>query len=309
MTRSIRPLLAGLLGSLLALLTCPAFAAPAPEIAITVDDMPAHGPLPAGETRVGVAERMIAALKDEGLTGVYGFVNGGFAEANPGSDAVFPLWRKAGFRFGSHTWSHPNLNDLSAEDYEAGIARDEPLLQRIAGETDWHWFRFPFLQEGSDPAKRLEIRHYLAAHGYHIAQVTMDFGDYAWNEPYARCMAKGDQAAVAKLEQAYLDSARENAAGFRTLSKAIYGRDIPYVLLMHIGAFDAHMLPRLIALYRSLGFRFVTLPEAERDPAYASDVDPSRPPEPVGLVAKARARNIPIPPLYTQMAMLDGMCR
>lgn len=306
MTRFLRAL-----ACLLALTAAPAFAAPAPppEIAITFDDLPVHGPLPAGETRLGIAEQIVAALKGAGLRGVYGFVNGGFAEAAPGSEAVFPAWRRAGFPLGNHTWSHPNLNDLTAQDYEAQIARDEPLLQRIAGGADWHWFRYPFLSEGQDPAKREEVRRFLAARGYHIAQVTMDFADYAFNDPYARCLAKSDKAAVARLEQAYLDSARENARGFRTLSKALYGRDIPYVLLMHIGAFDAHMLPRLLALYRELGFRFVTLPEAERDPAYASDVDPSRPPEPVGLVAKARAKGIPIPPLYTHNGMLDGMCR
>jgi hypothetical protein len=69
------------------------------------------------------------------------------------------------------------------------------------------------------------------------------------------------------------------------------------------------MLPRLLALYRELGFRFVTLPEAERDPAYAADVDPSLPAEPVGLVARARAKGLAIPPLYTQMAGLDAVCR
>jgi peptidoglycan/xylan/chitin deacetylase (PgdA/CDA1 family) len=297
-----------LLAGLAAASAIPATAADAPEIAITVDDLPVHGPLPAGETRLSIARKMIAALKGAGLRQVYGFANGGFAEASPGSDAALAAWRKAGFPLGNHSWSHPNLNDLSAADYEAGIARDEPLLRRLAGGTDWRWFRYPFLSEG-DPEKRAEVRHYLATRGYRIAQVTMDFADYAFNDPYARCMAKGDVASVARLEQAYLDSARENAHGFRTLARAIYGRDIPYVLLLHIGAFDARMLPRLLALYREQGFRFVTLPEAERDPAYAADVDPSRPPEPVGLVARARAKGIAIPPLYTQSAMLDGMCR
>src|SRR5689334_19819541 len=83
-----------------------------PEIAITVDDLPVHGPLPAGETRLGTAEKMIAALKAAGLRGVYGFANGGFAEANPGSDAALTAWRKAGFPLGNHSWSHANLNDL-----------------------------------------------------------------------------------------------------------------------------------------------------------------------------------------------------
>ena len=42
------------------------------------------------------------------------------------------------------------------------------------------------------------------------------------------------------------------------MAQALYGRDIPYVLLLHIGAFDA----RLLASYQSRGFRFVTLVEA-----------------------------------------------
>lgn len=266
-----------LLASLLALFAAPAFAAPErpPEIAFTFDDLPVHGPLPIGETRLGIAEKIISALKAAGISGVYGFVNGGFAEANPGSEKVFPAWRGAGFPLGNHTWSHPNLNDLSAQDYEAQIARDDALLQRIVAGADWHWFRYPFLAEGNDPAKRVEVRHFLASHGYHIAQVTMDFADYAFNEPYARCLAKGDKAAVARLEQAYLDSARENASGFRTLSRALYGRDIPYVLLMHIGAFDARMLPKLLAQYKEEGFRFVTLPEAERN--YDDAVTPPLP--------------------------------
>jgi hypothetical protein len=50
----------------------------------------------------------------------------------------------------------------------------------------------------------------LKAHGYRIASVTMSFGDYAWNEPYARCMAKGDAAAVAVLEASYLKAAKDS---------------------------------------------------------------------------------------------------
>jgi peptidoglycan/xylan/chitin deacetylase (PgdA/CDA1 family) len=306
MTRRLHTLFA----ALFALCAWPTAAAERPpEIAITVDDLPVHGALPPGETRASVGDRMISALKAAGLKQVYGFINAGAAEASPGSDAVFAAWRKAGFILGNHTWLHQDLDAVPPAEYEAGIARDEPVLERLAGGTDWRWFRYPYLHEGKDSAARLDVRRYLGRRGYRIAQVTMDFGDYAWNDPYARCMTKGDQAAVATLEHSYLEAARESARGFRTLSRALYGRDIPYVLLLHIGAFDAHMLPRLIALYREEGFRFTTLPEAERDPAYAADVNPALPPEPVGLAASAVAKGILVPPLYTQVAMLDGMCR
>ena len=45
------------------------------------------------------------------------------------------------------------------------------------------------------------------------------------------------------------------------------------MLLLHVGAFDAKMLPELIALFRQRGFQFVTLPQAQADPAYSQDPD------------------------------------
>jgi hypothetical protein len=99
----------------------------------------------------------------------------------------------------------------------------------------------------------------------------MSFGDYAWNEPYARCMAKGDAAAVATLEASYLKAAKDSLDFERGLSATLYGRDIPYVLLMHAGAFDARMMPRLLKLYQDNGVTFVSLEEAERDKFYAAD--------------------------------------
>ena len=46
---------------------------------------------------------------------------------------------------------------------------------------------------------------------------------------------------------------------------------------MHVGAFGARMLPRVLAQYRRLGFRFVSLPDAESDPFYAAAADPRLP--------------------------------
>ena len=101
----------------------------------------------------------------------------------------------------------------------------------------------------------------------------MDFEDYLWNEPYARCAAKGDTVAIQRLHDTYLATAASYIETYRTMAKTLYGREMPYVLLLHAGAFDARMLPELLALYRSRGFRFISLPEAERDPAYAEDPD------------------------------------
>src|SRR5260370_16273942 len=101
----------------------------------------------------------------------------------------------------------------------------------------------------------------------------MSFGDYLWNEPYARCAAKNDTAAIAQLESSYLDAAAADADFRRAMSKTLFGHDIPYVLLMHVGAFDAPMLPRLLPLYPTKGFTFVSLEAAQQDPFYMSSLD------------------------------------
>jgi hypothetical protein len=140
-------------------------------------------------------------------------------------------------------------------------------------DKDWHWFRYPYLWEGDTLEKRHAIRAYLKEHEYKIAQVTLDFEDYAWNGPYARCADKNDKQAIAWLKESYLNTAREYMALDRKMAKQIFGRDIKYVLLLHIGAFDATMLPKLLAQMKQDGFKFVTIQEAESDPAYQSDPD------------------------------------
>lgn len=279
-----------------------------PAIAFTFDDLPAHLPLPPGETAPSVVASIAQTLRAAGIGGVYGFVNAAGVAADPGLNQSLLAWRAAGLPLGNHGWSHANLNGVPLDSYLAEIARGEPVLARLMGDGDWRWYRYPYLAEGDDPARRAAVRRYLAAHRYRIAQVTMSFADYLWNPPYARCSAARDTAAIARLEASYLAAARESLDRSRALSRALYGRDIPYVLLMHVGAFDAHMLPRLIALYRAAGVRFVSLPEAERDPAYAADIDPSLPPAP-GLEGRLAAAGRPLPPpAHDYAAELAAMC-
>jgi lysophospholipase L1-like esterase len=265
-----------------------------PMIALTFDDMPAHGPLPIGGDRLTIARAIIAALQAHRAP-AFGFFNGGFA-TDASAPEVLAAWRRAGFPIGNHTWSHGNLDATSAAAFLADAARDEPVLETAGGTGDWRWFRYPFLSEGADAAKRDAVRAGLKAKGYRVAAVTMSFGDYAWNDAYARCVAKRDDAAIDGLEASYLAAARAQAQRSRALAASALGRDIPYVLLMHLGAFDARMLPRLLTLYESLGFGFTTLPAAEADPFYAAALDLSRPGPSPTLEAAAAAKGAPVPP-------------
>lgn len=245
-------------------------------LAVTIDDLPSHGPLPWGETRLEVARRIVRALYDAGAPPTYGFVNGVRLVNHPEDAAVLDLWRSSGNPLGNHTYTHVNLAEDSAEEFESDILQNEGVIRpRMAGE-DWHWFRYPFLAESTGTEKGELVHRFVRERGYKIAGVTMSFGDYLWNEPYGRCSARSDQQGIALLERSYLEAARVEAEYRVQWSQAKYGRTIPFVLLLHVGAFDARMLPRLLKLYKTLGFTLVSLEAAERDPAYADDLFPKQ---------------------------------
>ena len=149
----------------------------------------------------------------------------------------------------------------------------------------------------------------MAQRGYKIAAVTMSFGDYQWNEPYARCKAKGDEKAIALLQSSFLSAAEDSISYYRDMSRALNGRDIPYVLLMHIGALDAEMVPRLLSLYQSKGFQFVTLAQAESDDFYGIDTDLSLGPGADMLEGLMADRHLTLPAHNPPKVEFDALCR
>lgn len=284
-------------------------AAVAQEVALTFDDLPGQGTLPPGETRLGVVARLVAALADAEAPPTIGFINAASIEAGVEDAAGLEVWRSAGHLLGNHGWSHANLDGAREEVIESEITRNEPMLVALAKDTDWRWFRYPFLAEGQTPTVRHAIRAVLRQRGYRVASVTMDFSDWAFNEPYARCRSAGDAAGVATLERLYLTAAEDALTSSRMLSNSLYGRDIPYVLLLHIGALDAHMLPRLLRMFQARGVRLVTLERAMADPFYEVDRRAENGPGRLTLEAAAAEAGLSMPPRLDLLPTLAALCR
>jgi peptidoglycan/xylan/chitin deacetylase (PgdA/CDA1 family) len=277
----------------------------APEIAITIDDLPVHSPYPPGVTPLDVNRQMVAALKAEHAP-VTAFVN---AVNMKDADTMQALreWRSAGFVLGNHGWSHRHLSEMTLSEFEEELTKDEPVLQSLATGTDWRWFRYPFLDEGIDQAQRIAARQILAKHGYRVAAVTTGFADWAWTPAYARCTVKRDTSGVAELERLYVAAVKKSIADDRETAHKLYGRDISYVLLMHVSAMSAHMMPQVLKLYRDAGYRFITLPQAESDPAYREYTDLNLAP-PASRAELAKARGVILPPSPDYSATLAAIC-
>jgi peptidoglycan/xylan/chitin deacetylase (PgdA/CDA1 family) len=246
----------------------------AQKVAITMDDLPLNGTLPPGVTRAETTKNVLAILKKRHVPPVYGFINAKRLEGNADGAEALKLWAAAE-PVGNHTYSHMDLEQNTPEAFEREIEEDEPVLELLDAKDNWHWLRYPYLHEGDTVEKRRAVRAYLKAHGYRVAQVTLDWEDYLWNTAYARCAAKGDAKSIAWLRSSYLSTASEFLDLGREQAKLIYGHEINYVLLTHLGAFSSTILPDALDLLKKKGFKLVTLEEAESDPAY--EVDPDAP--------------------------------
>ena len=88
------------------------------------------------------------------------------------------------------------------------------------------------------------------------------------------------------------------------------GRDIKHIMLLHVGAFQTVMLPRLLELLQQRGFRLIPLPDAASDPAYAMQPDVASKFEGSFLDMSLAARNMtPVHHPSESLMWLDEVCR
>jgi peptidoglycan-N-acetylglucosamine deacetylase len=280
----------------------PASVSPAIEVAVTVDDLPLHGPLLKGQTRVDLARRMTAVFRAHHLPPVHGFINAARVEAYPWSREVLEVWRASGNHLGNHSWAHRNLDETPLEEYLVDITRNEPLLAALEPDrAAWHTWRYPYLHEGNDLEKRRAVRRFLAEHGYRIAEVTIDADDWAFSEPLARCMAQGDMAEAARLHAGFVEASVEELQRMRALGQQLEHRELRHVLLLHLGVADVDALDDLLTAYERLGVKWVTLDRALEDPFYAFDPDVAFKAGAAFPYVVAKARGVTVgPPIYAR---------
>ncbi len=253
-------------------------AAPLPAarrtIAVTVDDLPfvAHG-LPL-ETVARLSRDLVASLAARKVKAV-AFVNEDKLLVPGEVDARIALltaWLDAGMELGNHTFGHPGLTKTPLAAMEDAVVKGEAvtrwLLER-RGKT-LKWFRHPFAQTGTTRETRDAFEAFLGSRGYTVAPFTIEHEDWVFASADAKLAAEGDAAGQARLLAAYLDDFDARCSFYEERSRALFGREIPQVLLSHANALNARAMPLLLERLEKRGYTFVTLDEALSDPAWKS---------------------------------------
>uniref|UniRef100_I2Q3D6 Glycosyl transferase n=1 Tax=Desulfovibrio sp. U5L TaxID=596152 RepID=I2Q3D6_9BACT len=192
-------------------------------VALTFDD----GPDPKFTPRV------LDILKEEDVKATF-FIIGGNGEKNP--ELLRRIYAE-GHDIGNHTYTHPNIADVSATQLNLEVSATQRLLESVLGRQT-HLFRSPY-GEDSEPETQDQVRplEILGKQGYVFVGMRIDPSD--WKQP-------GVDAIV---EEAVHQA--ETGEG--------------NVVLLHDSGGDRSQtvaaLPRIIEALKEKGYRFATVSE------------------------------------------------
>ncbi len=227
------------------------------EIAITIDDLPFVGTNSNDEGNVRRSHerfmQIVQSLVDNHVPAT-GFIIAG--AIGRGQWQLLDEFRKEGFALGNHTYSHANLNHLSAEKYIEEIAHADKILTPVM--TQPKYFRYPYLAEGKGDVKQ-EIQDYLTANQYIVAPVTIDSKDYLFNARLLRVSWRDRAQYLSQIKKEYLDYIWRQTL---IAEKRSGGGQTKQILLVHANLLNSHFLGDVIKMYKSNGYRFISLNEA-----------------------------------------------
>ena len=245
----------------------------AQSVAFTFDDGPQLRETP----RLSAAERntaLLEALKRNHVKAAL-FVTLSFGADRPPGLALARAWGEAGQLIANHTVTHLDLNakDTGLKQYQEEISACDSVIRALPGFRPW--FRFPFLREGDTPEKRDGMRSFLKEHGLRDAYVSLDTSDWRLNAALEEALKAQPDANLAPFRSVYLAHLRQRAEAYRDLSRRLFGRDIPQILLLHHNLINALFLGDAIRLFKDMGWSITDPEAAYRDFVYT--LEPQRP--------------------------------
>jgi peptidoglycan/xylan/chitin deacetylase (PgdA/CDA1 family) len=247
-------------------------------VALTFDDLPLAGSLerltPAeklAEARA-VNKAILKTLRRRHAR-AFAFVNENkvIADGHVNENkAILRAWIRQGVELGNHTYSHADLSKITVEQFEKEIVDGEPSARLLMTEKakTLQYFRFPFNHTGETAEKHDAIAAFLQQRGYRVAACTIENSDWIFAHAYELMLDRKDTKSAARLRADYLEFSRKEVEYYGRLSQQIFGHEIPQVMVLHANRLNADTLEQVLKVFEKLNYRFVTLEEAQTDPAY-----------------------------------------
>ncbi len=245
-------------------------------MAVTFDDLPfQHSGQYTSAEHYKFNQQIIESIKRYHIPAV-GFVNESKLYNGEKIDSVrvkiLKLWLDAGLELGNHTFSHPNINEISFEEYKADLLKGEEITRNLAEERNlkYEYFRHPYLRSGKTEEVMLALKEFLRENNYKVAPVTIDNSEWIFAFAYNKAYREKDTDLMKKLGDDYVDYMIEKVKYYEDQSNKLFGRIIKQVLLVHANLLNAEYFDELAEAIKGEGYKFISLDEALEDEAYDS---------------------------------------
>ena len=241
---------------------------------VTIDDLP-YVKIGEGvylERARTATSKILNTLKKHKVPAV-GFVNERMLEDSRERDgriALLRQWVDGGMMLANHTYSHPDFNRLTVEQFQDEIAKGDVVTRQLMRSRQPYqlYFRHPMTHTGDTQEKKEAIEKFLAARGYKVTPHTIENSDFIFNVPYAEALQKKDDALAKRVREEYLAFTIAATEFAEKVSPKVFGREIPQTLLIHVNDVTADSLDEMLTSFEQRGYKFVTLDEVMADPAY-----------------------------------------
>ncbi len=241
-------------------------------IAVTIDDLPTVSTKNDPATRLAITKKLLRSLRRHKVPAVGFNENKLYAgeERDPSQIELLEMWLDAGLELGNHTYSHRSLNRIDPAEYRADVLRGQEVTSELLGRSGkrLRYFRHPFLQTGRTKEIKDEFAAFLKEHGYTIAPITHDNGDYIFARAYDIANDRGDAKLAKRVADAYVPYMEQKLDYWERQSVKLFGREISQTLLLHANSINAERFGELARMLKKRGYKFVDLETALKDPAY-----------------------------------------
>ena len=248
------------------------------NVCFSIDDLPvvSYGITDTAYLK-NLTEKLVLSLKNNNIQAI-GFVNGTKLFTNKSVDKfqveLLKIWLSNGLDLGNHTFSHPDYNNVSLNEFSRDIVKGENVLKEIieSRNKSLRYFRHPFLHTGNSKAKSDSLYNFLYTHGYVTAPVTIDNDDYLFAVAYKRAKSNTDLQLAARIGHDYVNYMEAKVKYYEKQANALFGRDINQILLIHASLLNADYVDSLAFMFRKNNYGFLSMEQALKDDVYKSEI-------------------------------------
>lgn len=241
--------------------------AKAKEIALTFDDTPM--PTTQHFDTFARTDALIKSLKSLNVPPVMIFANPCKREDLSSVMSQLKKHRNAGNFIGSHTCSHPRLDDVGYAEYVKDTKKADDFLSPLfVGQK---FFRFPYLNEGKDEKIRDQVRKWLKENHYRNGMVSVDNDDYIFSFKINQAKEKGKKIDYKKVQKLFIQHLIGAVNFYDDLAVKTVGYSPKHIILLHEMDATVMFIRPLVEELRRQGWKIISAEEAYKDKIYQEE--------------------------------------